>query len=248
MSVTSETEHLFRYYADLLIYQYASRWRAYNTVYSLIEPALMSQGFETVVTSNEDDPVLDNEGNYTYVGSILGPILPLALQGAFNFPGAVGVQLDTLAKYFGGQRTNLLLNGESYTFDDAEFTTYLQLLALRNNLPSDLGTVESFLYDYFTVGATQILSVYDFADMHLSFVYAALLGTYPIFEVFIATKNLPKPMGVGAGMIYNPTGKSFFAYRTYKQTSQPGTSGFNFYAESQTGTFLQYSYGLVVSI
>jgi hypothetical protein len=243
---TQTTQDLLSYYANLLIYQYVSQWRAWNETYAILETYLMAQGYEYLVVDNEGQPVVDNEGDYVYIGSFIEPILPLAVQQAFNFPGAVGVQLDTLAKYLGGERTNSLLNGVPYTFNDADFTTYLQLLAIRNNMPSDLGDIEQFLYDNFTISGDQILSVTDFADMHMGFTYTALIGTYPIFEAFITSGDLPKPMGVGASLIYNPQKKNFFAFRSYEWVAQAGTVGFNYYSGPQDGTFLGYSYGVEV--
>jgi hypothetical protein len=206
----------------------------------------MPQGFEILAVDNEGNPLVDNEGDYVYFGAITEPILPLALQEAFNLPGAAGTQLENVGTYVGGARTNNLLNGTAYTLSDAQFTEYLQLLALRNSLPSDLGDIETFLYDNFTVEGTQVLSMFDFADMHVSFTYTALRGTYPIFEAFITRGNLPKPMGVGGSFIYNPTSLTFFAFRTYNQAAQPNTTGFNTYSGSQQGTYLQYANGITI--
>lgn len=170
------------------------------------------------------------------------PILPLALQEAFNLPGAVGAQLDILGKYLGGQRINYLLDGTSYIFNDTEFTEYLQLLAARNGLSSDLGNIETFFHDYFIEGGNQVLLVYDFACMNMSFVYLAAQGAYPVLEAFITGGNLPKPTAVGASFIYNPTNTGFFAFRTYAQVAQPNTTGFSTYTGLPVGTFLTYSY------
>jgi hypothetical protein len=244
--MTQTTENLLSYYANLLIYQYVSRWRAYNTVYSLVEPILMSQGFELLLINNEGQPIVNNEGNYVYVGAVVEPVLPLALQNAFNLPGAVGAQLDILAKYLGGQRTNQLLDGTYYTLNDTQFTEYLLILAARNGLASDLGDVQAFLTEYFTVGGAQVLLVHDYANMQMSFTYTAAGGAYPVLEAFIMLGNLPKPMGVGASFIHNPTVKNFFAFRTYTQAAQPNTVGFNFYTAPQVGTFVSYAYGLSV--
>jgi hypothetical protein len=57
-------------------------------------------------------------------------------------------------------------------------------------MPSDLGDIEEFLFNNFVVGGDQILSVTDFADMRMSFIYNALIGTYPIFEAFTYSKPL----------------------------------------------------------
>jgi hypothetical protein len=214
------TAQLVAYYANLLIYQYISQPKAYATVSADVLPVLMPQGF----TSPAE------------------PILPLALQDAFTLGTAVGVQLDTLAEYIGAVRTNLQLNGLLLTMTDVQFTDYLTVVAARNNLGSDMGSIESFFNQYFPGE----FSVYDFETMNMSFVYYEALGADPVAEAFIMAGYLPVPMAVGATFIFNPNNYLFFAYRTYNAVAQPKTTGFNFYSGSQVGKFSSYVDAIVV--
>jgi hypothetical protein len=238
---TQTTEQLVGYYANLLIYQYISQLRAYNNVFVDIEPVLMPQDFSVPLVDNEGNMIVDNEGDAIY-SNLMGEILPLTLQDAFTFGTAVGVQLDILAEYIGGLRTNLQLDNTFLTLTDQQFTTYLQALAARNNLGSNMQTIEAFFNQYFPGE----FSIYDFESMQMSFIYSPAFGADPIAESFIMSGHLPVPMAVGATFIHNPTASAFFAYRTYNAVAQPGTSGYNRYSDPQVGRLLRYTDVLVV--
>ena len=239
---TQTTDQLVAYYANLLIYQYVSQLRAYNNVFVDVQPILMPQGFMLPLTDNEGNPIVDNEGDWIYSSATTEPILPLALQDAFNFGTAVGKQLDILAEYIGGLRTNLQLDGTFYTLTDQQFTAYLQIVAVRNTLGSDMGSIDGFLNQYFPGE----FSVYDSENMHMSFIYHPVFGTDPIAESFIMAGYLPVPMAVGVTFIPNPLTFQFFAFRTYVSVAQPSTSGYNLYGAPQTGTFFLYAYVMIV--
>lgn len=229
------SEQLINYYADLLIYQYISKPRAHYTVYHDVAPVLMPQGFGLPVLKIDGSVVTATDGNWVY-NVPMGTLLPLTLQDAFTFDTAVGVQLDTLAEYIGGIRTNLQLDGTYLTLTDVQFRLYLQALGARNTMGSDMKSIETFFATYFP-GA---FLTYDFESMHMSFIYNNDLGVDPVAESFIMAGHIPVPTAVGATVIFNPTSFSFFAFRTYNAVAQPGTSGYNFYSGPQTGRFLSY--------
>jgi hypothetical protein len=239
---TQTTQQLVEYYANLLIYQYVTQLKAYATVFDDVQPILMPQGFISPLTDNEGNWLFDNEGDPLYSTVTTEPTLPLALQDAFNFGSAVGVQLDTLATYIGGLRTNLQLDGTYLALTDLQFTLYLQALAARNNMGSDMGSIEAFLGQYFP----GVFAVYDFEDMHMSFIYYPVASANPAAEAFITAGHLPVPMTVGATLVFNPNNDLFFAFSTYNDAAQPGTSGYNFYGSSQVGEFLTYTDSITV--
>lgn len=234
---TQTTEQLINYYANLLIYQYVSQLRAYNTVFIDVQPILMSQGFMSPLTDNEGNLIINNEGDAVYSDVTTEPILPLALQDAFTLSTAVGVQLNVLAEYIGGLRTNLQLNGTYLTFTDEQFSSYLSALAARNNLASDMGSISVFFSKYFP----DEFSVYDLENMHMTFIYHLNPGDDPVAEAFITSGHLPVPMAVGATLIINPVAFAFFAFRTYNAVAQPDTTGYNFYIDTQVGKTLSYT-------
>ena len=237
-----EFTELVDYYANLLIYQYISQPKAYATTFADVAPILMPQMYGAALTDQNLNPLTDDQGTALYASvnsgpAIFGDILPLALQDAFTLGSAVGVQLDTLAKYIGGVRTNFLLNGTLYTMSDAQFTQYLTTIGARNSLASDMGSIIEFLQTYFFNQFT----VYDYEDMRMGFTFFSAPGTNPGAEAFITAGYLPVPMAVGYTLAYNPTGNNFFAFRTYNSVSQPTTTGYNFYSGSIVGKFLSYS-------
>jgi hypothetical protein len=244
---TQTPQQTIEYYANLLIYQYITQPKAYATVYADVLPIIMPQGgnFLTDYTGNAlvDGPNMPVPGTFlTDNINNSGPILPLAVQDAFTLGTAVGVQLSILAEYIGAQRTNLQLNGLSLTLTDTQFTSYLTVVAARNNLGSDMGSIEAFFLQYFPGEFT----IYDFETMNMGFVYYETFGADPVAESFIMSGYLPVPMAVGATLVYNPTDVSFFAFRTYNSISQPRTSGYNFYSDPQVGQFLAYRNVIIV--
>lgn len=242
----TQTDELIAYYTGLVIYQYSNQPNASALVSATVTPILMPQGHNLLIDL-DGNPVVDLDGNPVYDSlEYNDPILPLALQEAFNFPGATGIQLNIIAKYLGGKRTNKLLDGTNYTMGDDEFTTYLQLLAVRNGLSSDLGTIQDFLHEYFVDGGNDVLILYDHKNMSIGYLYLATPGTYPFFESFITSGHLPKPMAVGSTLISTLGTLNFFAFRNYYDVAPVGTTGYNFYVDPQIGTFVTYSYVIVV--
>jgi hypothetical protein len=140
--------------------------------------------------------------------------LPVAVQNAFNLNGddtAVGVQLDTIAKYVGVTRSGNGLDGQPITLDDTDFLTLIRLAALTNSAGSSLETITTLLYQFFQ---NQIL-LYDYANMRFSYILASTIGSSDLIQLFLTEGLLPKPMGVQLSVVVVPTIDVLFGFRTY---------------------------------
>lgn len=218
----STTSDLITYYSNLLILQYAQKIRAVATIKALVTPVIMAED-------------LTNQ-------------LPLSVQNAFNLIGsntAVGVQLDVLGKYAGVTRTGNGFYGP-ITLNDSDFLVFIQLAIVTNSAGSSLATIQQLLFQYFP---DEIL-VFDYADMHMSYLIDSSVGSQALAQLFVAEGLLPKPMGVAlASTIYYPGIKSFFGFRTYRLPAH-NASPFNTYTSYvTTWPWLSYAYavGAVIS-
>lgn len=184
------TEELVQYYANLLIVQYLGKDKAYATVSTSVRPIIMDQ-------------------------------LPLQVQNAFcigemiiggvTYPGAVGAQLDILAKYLGVTRNGYDLTGNPVTLNDIEFTTLLKLAIVKNSSGSSLYDIQALIHLYF---ANEIF-VYDGANMQMSYLITSSVGNQSLVELFITEGLLPKPMGVQLASLVYITDISLFGFRNY---------------------------------
>jgi len=208
------TQELINYYADLLIIQYIGKSKAYATIQALVEPLLMTQA------------------------SLSDPILPLAVQQAFNInaPAAIGVQLDILGKYLGVVRSGYGVNG-FISLSDADFLVMIKFAAAKNYSGSSLYDIQKMLDDFFS---GKIL-VTDYKNMHMSYLVNSSLGSQDLIQLIINNGLLPKPMGVQLSVTtYAPIIDKFFGFRTYEQAAV-NSSPFNSYADFHT-TYLWLSY------
>lgn len=174
------------------------------------------------------------------------PILPLAIQDAFNIlPGsknAIGVQLDILGKYAGVTR-----NGRGFstflTLDDDDFRLLIRAAIATNSLGSSFYEIQQFLYDYFP---GQIFA-YDYGNMRLGYFIAPGTISSDLLQTFIGQRLLPKPMGVSIyPIIYSITDELLFGFDSYERVN-PFASPFNSYENySQDVTWLNYAF--IVSI
>lgn len=184
------TIQIIEYYKSLLILQYLGKPKAAATIEALVTPIIMDQ-------------------------------MPLAVQNAFVignteiagtfYVGAVGVQLDILGKYAGVTRTGVDLSGNPITLNDVDFTTLIKLAVINNGSGSSLADIQKLIHAYF---ANEIF-VFDGADMQMSYLIAASVGSQSLIELFITEGVLPKPMGVQlSAIVYIPT-ISLFGFQRY---------------------------------
>lgn len=140
--------------------------------------------------------------------------LPIAVQNAFNLNGdnpAVGVQLDTVAKYVGVTRSGYGLDNQPVTLNDADFLTLIRLAALTNSAGSSLETITNLLYQFFQ---NQIL-LYDYTNMRFSYVIASSIGSADLIQLILTEGLLPKPMGVQLSVVVVPDINNLYGFRTY---------------------------------
>lgn len=157
--------------------------------------------------------------------------LPLAVQGAFDFSGtyAQGVQLDVIGKYVGAFRTGTGFAGSAViTLNDTDFISLIQMAIIKNQAGSSLATIQQYLNRFFPAG----IYVTDHANMTMTYVVAASLGSNNLIQLFVTEGLLPAPMGVELTTIYVPYA-TVFSFRTYELANTVGAP-FNTYSNYKT--------------
>lgn len=206
---------------------------------------LITEGGDSIVTESGEEIDADTttvDVDIT-IADVTG-ILPLDVQNAFNLTGpnpAVGVQLDTLGKYAGVQRTGQGFT-QTITLDDADFLTLITMAIIQNNSGSSLATIQNFLQQFF---AGEIF-IFDTKNMHLTYFISESIGPQDLIQLFITEGLLPRPMGVALTIIYAPGPylTTFFGFRTYDQAAVNATP-FNTYSSYRTDWhWLSYAYGV----
>jgi len=170
--------------------------------------------------------------------------LPLAVQAGFNVIApspAVGKQLDVIGKYVGVTRTAAGFTTQ-ITLDDADFLSLIQMAITTNNSGSSLAQIQQLLHFYFP---GEVL-VFDYADMHMSYLIASTVGSQQLVQLFITENLLPKPMGVQIPLIiYAPDITHFFGFRSYFAAAVNSTP-FNDYASYHTDwPWLSYANAII---
>jgi hypothetical protein len=170
---------------------------------------------------------------YATVQAVVKPLmmdqLPLQVLDALNIDTAVGAQLDIIGKYVGVSRRAVTFSGP-VTLSDSDFRMMVKLKAIQNNAGSSLSVIQDLLAVYFQ---GKIL-VFDYQDMHMSYLFDSSIGGLGLAEVFLKNGVLPRPMGVQLGLIiYADNITQFFGFRTYES---PGynVTGFNNYTSYAT--------------
>lgn len=168
--------------------------------------------------------------------------LPEQVRDAFDLDSAVGVQLDTLAKYVGVTRSGRTFN--SYiTLNDDDFRSLIMIGIAKNYSQSSLYDIQELLNIYFP----QTLLVFDYQNMSMSYLFDAVIGSENLAEMFVVNGLLPKPQGVQlASLIYGDNINAFFGYRTYD--FQPvNNTPFNSYTDYQEEwPWLSYENAIIV--
>jgi hypothetical protein len=176
------TQDFVDYYENLLIREYNGLPKASAHIAAIVKPLLVPQSGE--------------------------PIIPLAIQQAFDISTATGKQLEILGKYVGASKTGFDFSG-AITLNDSQFRELIQIMAVRNRLSGKLSDIQDFIADFFP-GVFQII---DNFNMRISYLYWKTIGSNPVAEIFIKMGALPKPLGVGMGLpIYAAPYTSFFGF------------------------------------
>lgn len=208
---------LLAYYKNLLIRQYNGLRKASETIGALVAPVLIPQngGF---VTDNEGDIVTDNEGwPITVLDPNAQPIIPLAIQQAFNIQTALMAQLIILGKYVGVVPTGQDFSG-FVTLTQSQFQQLIAIASARNILRGTTFAINFFISAFFT----GTLTVVDDLNMHMTYFYAAQFGSNIVAEFFIKAGLLPKPLAVGQSIVYTYpyVGEKFFGFAYDNQPAQ----------------------------
>lgn len=170
--------------------------------------------------------------------------LPLAVMSAYDIDTAVGVQLDVIGKYVGVTRTGFGFS-TTITLDDDNFRILIRIAIIQNSFGSSLSDIQELLFQFFP---DEIL-VFDYANMHMSYLISSTLGDQDLIQLFVNEGHLPKPMGVQLGAtIYAPDIKSFFGCRTYEINTINNSPCNDYLDYHMDWPMLDYSYAIVSSL
>jgi len=194
------TDEILDYYAGLLVFQYQDKPKAYAMIRDFVAPFVLNQ-------------------------------LPITIQNAFcvgsnliadtTYPSAVGDQLDILGKYAGVTRNGHDLTGNPITLNDSDFASLIKIAIITNSAGSSLATIQNLLYTYFP----NEIFAYDNANMQMSYLITASIGSTQLAEMFVTENLLPKPMGVSlASIAFVPT-ISLFGFQPYSDPISNYSSG-----------------------
>lgn len=170
------------------------------------------------------------------VGLAIVNQLPVDVQDAFGIDTAVGVQLDTLAKYIGVSRKGFDFSGP-ITLNDDELRTLMKVAILQNSAGSSLADIQNLIQIFFP----GTLFVFDYLGMRIG--YAMDSDDFPtrLAELFIRMGRLPKPMGVQlSATIIGPTLDNFFGFNR-NGSEQLKIAPFSTNADGFVGLWLQNS-------
>jgi hypothetical protein len=145
-----------------------------------------------------------------------------SIQNAFNLADAVGVQLDIVGKYAGVTRYAQDFSG-SVTLGDSDFRTLIKLKIVRNNVIGSLSGVDILLYNAFG----DDLQVFDYANMHISYLLNTAAVSEQLAQIFIKQNLLPKPLGVAlSNVVYLTDTVNYFSMHDAASPTV-GSKGFN---------------------
>ena len=161
------------------------------------------------------------------------------IENGFDPNTAVGVMLDIIGKYVGVDRYGYSFSGP-VILGDNEYRSLVLLKIIINNSDTSLYSVQEMIDLFFK----NVLFVFDYMDMSISYYFNSSFGSQELVEVFVNKNLLPRPMGVQLGsVIYHPD-LLFFGFRTY-QKEAVNSYPFNSYDEyNETWTWLSYGYAI----
>lgn len=172
------------------------------------------------------------------VDLVISGQLPNQIEQAFDPATAIGAQLDVIGKWAGVSREGFSFSGPM-VLNDEDYRKIINLKVIKNSSGSSLSEIKDLLRLYFE----NLIRVFDYQDMSMSYYVSSAFGSQELVEFFINKDLLPSPMAVGVGsIIYHPTLK-FFSFRTYRQESRGFP--FNTYASyNENWPWLTYGYAL----
>ncbi len=161
----------------------------------------------------------------TVVEPVIMNQLPVDVQNAFAIGTAEGDQLDVIGKYVGVSRSGYGIQGQVIVLDDADYTTLIKMVIIRNNSGSSLATIQSLLAANFPGE----IFISDNQTMGLNYLLKDSLGTSDLLELLVTGGYLPRPMAVEVSATIVPdVDFPFFGFYDSANPSAP-LSGFNFY-------------------
>lgn len=160
---------------------------------------------------------------------VLGQVFT-AVQNAYSFPGAVGVQLDVIGQYIGVSRNGYTFSGP-ITLDDGDYTTALLLCAIRNSSDATLYELAKSIEKFFP----GTLRLYDYLNMTMSYFVDPGTFSTDLAEFCVIAGIFPKPAGVRlAAPVLSPINTNYYGFVTYSNPNPFTQSPYGLYSDYQT--------------
>lgn len=154
---------------------------------------------------------------------LLADQLVLAIKIAYSVDNAVGPQLDVIGKYAGVSRLVRTFTTQVELNDD-DYRILIKIKIALNYGGASLKDVDDVLH----AGLADILRVYDYENMHISYSLDADAGSLDLAQAMVREGFLPRPMGVQIGSLtYLPSGTKLFGFRRSNRPKGLRTVGFD---------------------
>lgn len=240
-------EGFIEYYANLLIVQYKSKPKAFETIKAYITQAVIDclpidvrDGFDLTTAIGAQ---LDILGKYigkprTFNGIIFGKEFfafataadPAPTENGFSEEGDL---LSSDGEY--GFLTIYEFQQSSFSLTDPDYRKLLTLVGIGNNSNHSGFQIDTRLFDIF---GTSVIS-YDNQNMTMTYVFPA--ESSALLEVVREKDCLPKPMGVGIILVIATDDiEEMFGFRTAQNPDIPN-GGFSVEGDLQDGEWLSSS-------
>lgn len=241
------------YYVNLLIIQYHNKPKAQATI-RLLADTILSQGiiWDVMNGYNVDTAIgkqLDIIGKYVGIDRFFNVTDPADY---FALTDYVEVDPDSEPKYgfttypdFDQDQFNGTMNYNSVItqenkLNDDDYRVLIKLKIVQNHSNHSHKSIDDSVFQFF---GTDLIPSSD-GDMNMWYFVTDQLTD--IIRAAQIKAVLPRPMGVGMGVIEKPKDVPFFGYITYQQIQDghisPIVTGFTDYSEYATkvGSYLSY--------
>lgn len=123
---------------------------------------------------------------------------------AFDYPTAVGVQLDLLGKYVGALRHP----DSTLELEDAELRFLIKMKAIKNSTDNSMKSIDDYLWQFF--GA--VVKAINNEDMTITYQFSTFF--IDIMNFAEQTDSLPRPLSVGVILeaLNNPNGDFGYSF------------------------------------
>lgn len=239
------TQELISYYQGLLIIQYATLPKAFETIEVFVTEMIADQIYNQVSEAFNLDTAngvqLDAIATYRGASRTLHGLVPGKSYFQFPFYDDPNADDDFGFAFYGDTPFWYFLSYQdeqsvTYTMNDAEFRQWIKYLAAYESSQVGLQDIDNLLVEFFGPNAT----VFDNLDMSILYVDTITDPNSILFTFANAFDKLPRPAGVKVNAIRSNTLEEFFGMNIMGSPVNPTIVGFGFYGAAVDGSFIMY--------